>query len=64
MSVIEKLRAAKKLLGVKQVAELLGSHPMTIYGWVAEGRLPHLRVGGRIKFDPNVVADWLQARSL
>jgi len=64
VTVAEKLRSAKGLLTVRQVAEALGSHPQTIYSWVAEGRLPHVRVGSRLKFDGHVIADWLAKRTL
>ena len=64
MTVIQKLRAAKGLLTVRQVAEALGSHPQTVYSWVAEGKLPHVRVGSRVKFDGHVIADWLDKRTL
>jgi excisionase family DNA binding protein len=60
----EKLRTAKGLLTVQQVAEALGSHPQTIYSWVTEGKLPHVRVGSRVKFDGQVLADWLDKRTL
>jgi len=36
MTMIENLRARGGLLTVKQVAEVLGCHPMTVYGWCAE----------------------------
>jgi len=64
MGIAEELRRTKGLLSVRQVAEALGSHPQTIYGWVSEGKLPHVRVGSRIKFDGNTLADWLQRRTL
>lgn len=64
MTIAEKLRTAKGLLTVQQVAEALGSHPQTVYSWVAEGKLPHVRVGSRVKFDGNVIADWLDKRTL
>lgn len=64
MGIADELRKAKGLLSVKQVAEALGSHPQTIYSWATEGRLPHVRVGSRVKFDGHVIADWLDKRTL
>jgi excisionase family DNA binding protein len=64
MGIAEELRKAKGLLSVKQVAEALGSHPQTIYGWVTEGKLPHVRIGSRVKFDGHAIADWLDKRTL
>ena len=64
MQIAEELRRAKGLLSVRQLAEALAAHPQTIYGWVAAGKLPHLRVGSRVKFDGNAIADWLDRRTL
>ena len=64
MNIAARLRQSKGLLSVKQLAEALGSHPQTIYGWVTDGQLPHIRVGSRLKFDGNVIADWLDRRTL
>jgi excisionase family DNA binding protein len=32
----------------------------TIYEWVREGYIPHLRVGGAIRFRPSEVQAWLE----
>jgi excisionase family DNA binding protein len=63
MSLTCELRQRKGLLTVKEVAELLRCHVMTVYDWVAIGKLPHVRMGSRIKFDPHSIADWLEKRS-
>jgi excisionase family DNA binding protein len=49
---------------VKQVAEALGCHIMTIYGWVEEGKIPHMRIGRRVKLDGATLAVWLDKRTL
>ena len=64
MGIADELRSAKGLLSVKQVALALGSHPQTIYGWVTEGKLPHVRIVSRVKFDGHAIADWLDKRTL
>ncbi len=52
----------KTLLTVKEVAKMLGCHPMTIYGKVRAGQIPYLRIFGRLKFDPERIATWLLER--
>ena len=64
MTIIERLKTAKGPLTVKQVAEALGCHIMTIYGWVEEGKIPHMRIGRRVKFDGATLAVWLDKRML
>ena len=35
---------------------------MTIYRLVEQGAIPHFRVGGLIRFDPQAIADWLRRK--
>jgi excisionase family DNA binding protein len=51
MTLIERLKVPKKPMTVKEVAEELGYHIMTIYDWTQEGKIPFMRLGGRLKFD-------------
>ena len=64
MSLIESLRATRTPLTTKQAAEMLGIHPMTIYKWSRTGRIPTLRLGGALRFDPQALAAWLEDRSV
>ena len=64
MTIIERLKTAKGPLTVKQVAEALGCHIMTIYGWADEGKIPHMRIGRRVKFGGATLAVWLEKRTL
>lgn len=51
-----------RLLTVRELAAFLGLHEKTIYDWSARGELPCLRLGNRLRFDPNDVTRWLSAR--
>jgi excisionase family DNA binding protein len=51
-----------RLLTVDEVAQLVHLSPRTIYALVAAGRLPVVRFGRRrLRFDPQAVAEALQA---
>jgi excisionase family DNA binding protein len=43
-------------MDLHEVAEELGAHYMTVYGWVREGRLPATKRGGRYDVRPEAVA--------
>jgi excisionase family DNA binding protein len=45
----------EKLMTIKQVAKELTISPKTVYGWVERREVPHLRIGGAIRFAPEVV---------
>lgn len=62
MSISDRIRNMVGPLTVAKIAIALGCHQMTIYRWVEAGTIPFLRIGSRIKFDPPVVADWLDRR--
>jgi len=49
-----------KLLNIEEVAEILCVKPATIYGWVSEGYIPHIKLGRLVRFDKVEVIDWVQ----
>jgi len=54
--------AAERLLTVREVASFLGIHEKTIYRWIRSRRLPCVRVGTRLRFQPGDVLRWVSAR--
>lgn len=55
-------RPLKPLLDSRQAAEVLGLHPVTVARMAKAGRIPSYRVAGRIKFHPDDITSWLEAR--
>jgi excisionase family DNA binding protein len=51
-----------QLLTATDVAERCGITPQAIRRLCREGRVPHLRVGGVWRFDPDDIAAWLESR--
>jgi len=47
-------------LSVLELAELLGFGKSTIYDMASRGRIPCLRFGASIRFDPAVIAAWVR----
>ena len=50
-----------KLVDTAAVADLLGVTTQTIYRMVADGRIPHYRVRGQLRFDPDEVIKAMKA---
>lgn len=48
------------LLTPRDVSELLGFAAGTIVDWAEAGKLPHFRVGGRLRFRESEVLAWLE----
>ncbi len=61
-TIIETLAARKGYMNASDVAELLGENIYTIYRRVKRGRMPAVRTGFGIKFDPAELAAWLRER--
>jgi len=60
--IIQALEAKDQALKARELAKLLGVTRQQIYKMAAEGALPSFRVGTSVRFDPQQVADWLEAK--
>ena len=63
MTTVQELRSMRSLLSVQQVAKIIGSCIATIRRYAASGKLASIRIGNRLRFDPSVVAAFLEGRS-
>jgi predicted DNA-binding transcriptional regulator AlpA len=54
------------LLTLDELRESLGGRfaKQTLYNWVANAGMPKRKLGGRLYFDPNEVAQWLKRKKL
>ncbi|SHJ28575.1 helix-turn-helix transcriptional regulator [Clostridium magnum] len=50
----------KKLLDVKEVAELLGVSTVTVHRMKKEGKIPYIKIGGSLKFDREDIYKWIE----
>ena len=51
-----------ELLTVKQLAnEIFHVHTNTVYRWVQQHNIPHLRIGNRIFFRKEALREWMEA---
>jgi excisionase family DNA binding protein len=48
-------------LTIKDVSQLLQIKPSTLYAWVGQGKIPAFKIHGMIRFQPDVVEQWMQA---
>jgi excisionase family DNA binding protein len=48
------------MLTPEEVAVLLGFKVKTIYNWVYLGRIPHSKIGGKLRFDEAVIHEWMK----
>jgi excisionase family DNA binding protein len=52
----------KQLLTVREAADRLRVHPVTLRHWIAEGRVPAVQLGGpgtAVRIDPDELEHWV-----
>ena len=49
------------LISAAQAGQLLGLHPVTLLRWAREGRIPHRRLGRKVKFRVSELDSWYAA---
>jgi excisionase family DNA binding protein len=53
---------AKQVMTVKDIAEYLDMHPMTIYKFVKEGKIPAFKVGTSWRIKRESMQKWIKER--
>ncbi|MGD0443163.1 MAG: helix-turn-helix domain-containing protein [Edaphobacter sp.] len=48
------------LLSAEDAGNLLGIHPVTLLRWAREGRVPHWRLGRKVKFRASELNSWCE----
>ena len=53
----------EKLLNAKQVAEILGVTPGTVYQYIYRGEIPYIKLNGKsIRFIPEEIEKWIKSK--
>jgi excisionase family DNA binding protein len=63
MSILSKLRDRTEPLNVAELAKLLDVTAATVQRWVRRYQVPAIRIGDVIRFDPGMLADWIELQS-
>ena len=64
MSIIQALRERSELLNVAELAALLRVAEDTIQGWARRQQIPSIKIGKIIRFDGNMLADWVELQGI
>ena len=55
-------RSKNSIMTLREVAQYLGLHVMTVYKLTREGRVPAAKIGGQWRFKRDVLDDWLETQ--
>ena len=61
---MDKTTDETRLLTVTEAAEFLRIHPITLYSWVSQGRIPSIKMGRKRLFDRKELEKWLQNKKV
>jgi excisionase family DNA binding protein len=61
-SLVSQLKLRTSLISSTEVMEILGVSRNTLCAWVSTQKIPALRIGKDNKFDPLVLAHWIEER--
>jgi excisionase family DNA binding protein len=50
-----------KLVGIKEVAEILNVKPSTLYQWAELGQIPCFKLNGCLRFDIEDIINWIKS---
>ena len=53
-----------KLLTVSEAADFLGVANQTLYNWVNQRRIPHVKLGKKLLFNPEALKEHIEKNSV
>ena len=56
----QRIEGMQRALTASELAAILAISPITVYKMAKAGRLPSLRIGTAVRFDPRAIAEWLR----
>ncbi len=54
----------KILIDVKQLSESTGLSVFTLYSWINQKRIPYVKVGRLVRFDPKKIEKWIEGNTV
>ncbi len=58
------LSRSRHLLTIQQASQVTGISPTTLYKWVSHRKIPHIKMGRLVKFDPLKLEEWIKQQTV
>jgi excisionase family DNA binding protein len=55
---------SRPLLTIQQASQITGVSIPTLYKWVSQRKIPHIKMGRLVKFDPIKLDEWIKEQSV
>lgn len=59
---LRELLASGDLIAPEELAAGLRVARVTVYSWVRRGAIPHLKIEGSVRFEPERIKKWLESK--
>lgn len=53
-----------KLIDINELSELTGISVSTLYSWVSQKRIPHIKIGRMVRFRMDEIDRWLSSQEV
>lgn len=54
----------QRLLNIKDLSQFIGISTSTLYTWVSQKRIPHVKCGHLVRFDIKNIENWIAKNSI
>ncbi len=54
----------QELLDVKELSQLMKVSKSTLYAWVNQRKIPHIKLGKKVLFNPKDIAHWIDENTV
>jgi len=54
----------RHLLTIQQAAQITGISITTLYKWVSHRKIPYIKMGRLVKFDPLKLEEWIKQQTV
>ena len=54
----------RSLLTIQQASQITGVSISTLYKWVNQRKVPHIKLGKLVKFDPAKLEEWIKQQTV
>ena len=53
-----------QLMSIQQASHRVGISTITLYKWVSQRKIPHIKMGRLVKFDPLKLEEWIKQQTV
>lgn len=58
------IESNKKLLNIKEASDYLGVKVGTLYNWIYEQKIKHIKVGRLVKFSQEIIDEFIKTNTI